>query len=321
MRIPAREASVAMNAHSSGVYRRRLTDEHVLDIYLVSDRFDSSIALEVGKLSADTRLPDIELGDILDVTLNLDIGVLKIDLLVESFADVFYVLVDDLVDVTVKNQGAEAGGTALVQRLWRWEMLLEASRHGLSKSAQKGLFGELKVLESVIEEIGPSQAIAAWFGPEAGVRDFEMNNVGIEVKATSTRGSLSVKISSERQLELIAVNKLFLWCVSIENVADGIGLNQIVDRLQAAIAEDSVASELFHQKLMQVGYFEIDRNRYTNQYFVRNEYIFHITDKFPSIVSDNIDDCVCDVNYRIMLEGCMEWQIQKDELIRALKDE
>lgn len=320
MRILAREAATAMNAHAGGVFRRRLTDEHVLDIYLVSDRVQGSVVLEVGQLPTDIRLPEIELGDVLDVQLLKDMRVLRISLLLENFSDVFFVLVDDLIDVTIKAQGAEAGGIALIHRLRRWERLLEASLHGLTKSAQKGLIGELLVLKTISAEIGIPKAVEAWFGPEAGVRDFEFESVGIEVKTTAGKGPLSVKISSERQLELIVVKQLFLWCLSIEKVAVGISLNSAVDDLRTLIGNDVFAMELYNKKLMQVGYLEIDRNRYQSQYAVRDELVYHITDQFPSITSADINDCVCDVSYRIMLDGCSEWKIEKDNFLKALID-
>jgi hypothetical protein len=320
MRVLARDVAKEMYANSEGVYRRRLTDEHVLDIYLVSDRLRGSISLEVGKLSAAIRLPDLELGDVLDVLLINELGILKIDLLVESFADVFFVLVDDLIESTVKAPGAEAGGVALIQRLRRWERLLEASLHGLSRSAQKGLFGELFVLKAISEELGISRAVEAWFGPEAGVRDFEISKIGVEVKTTATKGALSVKISSERQLELVAIDQLFLWCVSIEKVAEGLSLNTTVNEIREIIGDSVFTMELFDKKLMQVGYFEADKHRYQAEYAVRNEFVYLINEKFPAITSENIDDCLYDVSYRIMLEGCAEWNVQKDQLFRELKN-
>jgi len=321
MRVLARDVAKEMYANSEGVYRRRLTDEHVLDIYLVSDRLRGSISLEVGKLSAAIRLPDLELGDVLDVLLINELGILKIDLLVESFADVFFVLVDDLIESTVKAPGAEAGGVALIQRLRRWERLLETSLHGLSRSAQKGLFGELFVLKGISEELGISRAVEAWFGPEAGVRDFEINKIGIEVKTTSAKGALSVKISSERQLELIAIDQLFLWCVSIEKVAEGLSLNATVNEIREIIGDSVFTMELFDKKLMQVGYVDADKHRYQAKYAVRNEFVYQVNERFPAITSQNLDNCLYDVSYRIMLEGCAEWNIHKNLLFQEMENE
>ena len=149
MRIKAQDAALAMKENVEGIMRRRLTDEHELDINLVNNRVSHVVYLEVAGLASDIQIPEVELGDVLDIQLLKEVGILKIELLAENYSDVFYVLVDDLVDVAVGAQGTENGGTAIMQRLRRWERLLETSRHGLSKSAQIGLLGELFVLENI----------------------------------------------------------------------------------------------------------------------------------------------------------------------------
>jgi hypothetical protein len=321
MRIRAQDAALAMKENVEGIVRRRLTDEHDLNIHLVSDRIGHVIYLEVGGLSSDIQIPEVELGDVLDIEFLDEIGILKIELLAENYSDVFYVLIDDLIDAAIKAQGAEAGGLAIMQRLRRWERLLESSRRGLSKSAQKGLFGELHVLENISKTIGISGAIKAWLGPEAGTRDFEIDEIGIEVKTTAAKGALSVQISSERQLELVAIKQLFLWCISIEKVALGSNLNSAVDRIRMLIGADDSQMESFQKKLLRVGYLESDRHRYQTEYAIRDTFIYHVDDQFPAITSTTIDDCVYDVTYRLMLEGCVEFLVSRDEIFKGLTNE
>lgn len=321
MRIRAQDAALAMKENVEGIVRRRLTDEHDLNIHLVSNRISHVVYLEVGGLSSDIQVPEVELGDVLDVQLLKEIGTLKIELLAENYSDVFYVLIDDLIDAAIKAQGAEAGGQAIMQRLRRWERLLETSLHGLSKSAQKGLFGELYVLENISETIGISRAIEAWLGPEAGTRDFEIDETGIEVKTTTAKGALSVQISSERQLELIAIKQLFLWCVSIEKVSRGTNLNSAVDKIRLLIGADDSRMESFQKKLLRVGYLESDKHRYQTDYVVRDAFIYQVDNQFPSITSETLDNCVYDVTYRIMLEGCVEWLVSRDEIFKGFTNE
>jgi hypothetical protein len=318
MRISAQDAALAMTEHSGGIVQRRLTDEHVLDIHLVSNRISHLTYLEIGGLSEDIQIPEVELGDVLDVQLMIELGILKIELLAEKYSDVFYVLVDDLVDAAIKVQGTEAGGLAIMQRLRSWERLLEASLHGLSKSAQKGLFGELLVLENISETIGISRAIDAWLGPESGTRDFEIGEIGIEVKTTAAKGALSVQISSERQLESIAIKHLFLWCISIEKVVSGKDLNFAVDNILRLIGANDFQLELFQKKLLRVGYLASDRHRYKTEYALRDSFVYQIVDEFPAITTADLEECVFDVTYRIMLEGCVEWRVSSDHIFKDL---
>ena len=321
MRIRARDAALAMADNQGGILRRRLSDEHILDMYLVNDQFKKSISLEIGKLSEDVKLPEVELGDVLDVQLLDGRGILSIELLAMHYADVFYVLIDDLIESVVSTEGAEAGGIELVRRLNSWERLLEASVNGLSKNSQKGLFGELTVLKSISEVLGVAQALASWFGPESGIRDYEIGGTGIEVKTTSLSGALNVKISSERQLELVAVQQLFIWCVSIEKVAKGLDLNTAVNEIKGLIGAEKHLTDVFEKKLAQAGYFEHDKNRYKSEYALRDEIIFRIEDDFPSIVSEDLDDCIYDVSYRIMLEGCSKWSMSREQFLEELSNE
>ena len=80
MRISAREVVLPKPGGAAGVFRRRLTDEHILDIYLVVDAVTSSISLEVEGLISGLRLPLVELGDVLDLQINDHLGILKIEL-------------------------------------------------------------------------------------------------------------------------------------------------------------------------------------------------------------------------------------------------
>lgn len=308
MKIPAKDAALAIPLNSVEKVFRRLTDEHELDIFLVRGSTGFVIALEIHKLPQNIRLPELEDGDVLAVEFMKQDGVLRIGLSTANYVDVFYVLVDDLVESIITNQGLEAGSRAVMTRLHRWKRLLEASSQGLSKSAQKGLFGELNVLRSVIGAVGNSNGVEAWLGPEGGTRDFELNSTGIEVKTTAGKGLLHVRLSSERQLEIVAVERLFLWCVSIEKSEIGKTLNEMIDSIRTSIGSDYEILESFDSKLMRSGYSPNDHGRYTTKYIIRDEHIYQILEGFPRITTADIPNCVFDVNYSIDIEACETWR-------------
>ena len=307
MRISATEAARAIPENPIGVVRRRLTDEHELDIYLVNDPVNQLYALEIHSLPPGLRLPEVEVGDILEVTLLEQTGVLRIALLASPYTDVFLVLIDDLVDSIVCRPGLEAGAKAVLFRLRRWERLLEASSKGMSLSAQKGLIGELKVLASAAHAIGITDALMAWQGPEGGTRDFDFGGTGIEVKTTAGKGLLTVRISSERQLEVIAIERLFLWCISLEKSDNGETLNDAISSVQLLIGSDDELNENFLQKLMLVGYLTSDSPKYKNRFSVHGEYVYQVLEGFPRITSAQVPNCVFSVGYSIDLEACEQW--------------
>lgn len=320
MKILAREAALGFPLEEDQIVRRRLSDEHQLDVFLVSEPLSQLIFLEIKTLPGNIHLPDVDVGDILDVELIADDGVLRIKLLSQNYADIFYVLVDDLVDCLISNQGSVEGARALMLRLRRWEHLLEASSRGLKKSAQKGLFGELLVLGHLLSNslLEPLRVLNSWTGPDGGSRDFGLGEIGIEVKTTSVKGLLSVQISSERQLEIVAVDKLFLWCISIEISDNGIDLNEKVQEIEKLLSVDPELLELFRMKLTRVGYLEVDTHRYTSKFFVREELIFRISQGFPRIVSESIPNGVFEVSYCVDLEACDTWRVAKHDLMLEL---
>ena len=320
MKISARQAASGFPSKEDHILRRRLTDEHQLDVFLVSDPLTRLTFLEVKVLPEDIHLPEVDVGDILDVELIANEGALRIKLLSHNYADIFYVLVDDLVDCLISNQGSVEGARALMLRLRRWEHLLEASSRGLTKSAQKGLFGELLVLGHLLSNslLEPLRVLNSWTGPDGGTRDFGLGEIGIEVKTTSVKGLLSVQISSERQLEIIAVDKLFLWCISIEISDNGIDLNEKVQEIEKLLSVDPELLEIFKIKLTRVGYLEVDTHRYTSKFFVREEFIFRISQGFPRIVSEGIPNGVFEVSYRVDLEACDKWRVAKQEVFLEL---
>jgi hypothetical protein len=307
MRIRAREAASAMPENQNEPVRRRLTDEHVLDIFVVKDPVSRVLALEVHNLPEGLRLPAVEVGDVIEVAYFEPIRVLHIGLLTTEYADVFFVLVDDLVDAVIANPGPADGGRALMLRLRRWERLLAASSKGISPSTEKGLFGELSVLAKVAAAVGLGPALVAWKGPEGGVRDFDLGGTAIEVKTTSGRGLLTVRVSSERQLENHLLDRLYLWCVSIENNEGGNTLNEMVDTIRETAQDNEELLCLFDERLACVGYRPSDRHLYTARFVVRADLVYHVKDGFPRIVPADVADCVFDVSYSLDLEACTNW--------------
>lgn len=320
MKISAQEAASGFNHAHDQIIRRRLSDEHELDVLLISDPLSKLIVLEIQTLPENLRLPDVDVGDIIDIEFLGTSGQLRLKLLSKDYADIFYVLVDDLVDCLISNQGSEVGARALMVRLRRWEHLLEASSRGMTKSAQKGLFGELNVLIHLlsISKLEPRRVLNSWTGPDGGTRDFEFGATGIEVKASSAGGVLSVRISSERQLEIVAMDDLFLWCISIEGSDNGIDLNKKVEEVEKLLSDDEELLDIFRSKLLMVGYLEVDKHRYTSKFFVRGEFIYKISDDFPRIVSENIPNGIFDVSYCVDLEACDNWRVTGQALMLKL---
>ena len=137
--------------------------------------------------------------------------------------ELFENLCRDVVRCTaLATREAEALTRAIV-RMCRWHHLLRGGRgDGLSEEEQKGLIGELAVLELLSDLIGPRAAITAWTGPMGSPKDFEFQGHCIEVKARRAAAQPYVRISNEFQLADVEDHRLWLSVLAVDKVTRAI---------------------------------------------------------------------------------------------------
>jgi hypothetical protein len=225
----------------------------------------------------------------------------------------FYDLFDDLVysmyhrikDITdVGDYSRE-----FVQTFFRWSEFFEDKRFNtLSEEIIKGVFGELLVLKSLINDSNASslnEILNSWKGPFDQRHDFVLNSKNIEVK-TKDIACVDVTISSEFQLEPEFERGLDLWVVNIQN--DAISGSSIKD--QVIIVRSIIASKLgdvsiFLRALMQKGLSMKNLDKYDLYKFKPiNEVVYNCSAVgFPKIVSKDIPNEINSVRYCIRLSS------------------
>ena len=118
-------------------------------------------------------------------------------------------------------------------------LVLERMR--IDQSVVLGLFGELLVLEAVLDNVQPErvpQMLGTWFGYIESARDFQFDHVGVEVKTTVGAASRH-PVQGVHQVEVghgvhgVVENEFFLLSIGIApaSAQDGSSLPQIVDRI------------------------------------------------------------------------------------------
>ena len=164
--------------------------------------------------------------------------ILALKLLDPGQQDIFHTLCRDIISVAAQAESeAEAVSVALM-RTWRWHHLLRGGGGTLlSLEEQKGLIGELLVLERVLlPSVEASAAVTAWRGPLGSPKDFEIGRVAIEVKARRGGATPSIAITSEDQLDETGVDSLFLYVVDLdegpEDATNGLTLKDVTDRVR-----------------------------------------------------------------------------------------
>ncbi len=236
--------------------------------------------------------------------------------------DVFSTLCEDLINGISMLTGDDKIACVLLNRLEKWKSLFDrAALEGLSSEEQQGLFGELYFLRKWITQTDKiNSCVEAWLGPESGLRDFQLNDWGIEVKTSHGNNHQRVLISSERQLDTSNLKTLLLFHLSLETQQEnGQTLNEIVDSLTELLRIDAATQNRFRSKLLQVGYFIHQKTLYENtSYQVRQEKFYEVTGDFPRIEESEIRNGVGEVKYSIILSNFDNYTINEGVVLTLI---
>ena len=206
----------------------------------------------------------------------------------------------------------------LLNRFEKWKSLFtKIASEGLSSEEQRGLFGELYFIRKFMQRNQNYSALLnTWVGPANEVRDFQMGNWAMEIKTTHGNNHQKIQISSERQLDVTHLEKLYIYHVSLEKAQEsGETLNQIVSSITNLLASDTIALNRFRSKLYEAGYFEQHLLLYdTIGYFIRQDTFYSVEAAFPRIQENELRSGVGDVKYSIILSQCDEF-IQTEESV------
>lgn len=206
--------------------------------------------------------------------------------------------------------------TALAH-LRRWQAFFSLkSRRLLSAIQVRGLYAELTFLQRLVLDLGGRRALTAWSGPDRSQHDFFFGGCSVEIKSISGAGRSTVTISSEDQLE-ISGDCLFLRVYrlsDVDNEDNSISLNDLVRSIRSEFEREGLAME-FDQKLALQGYAPIDA--YECPRFRLSEVrTYQVVDGFPRLVRSGISAAICNVGYKIKLEGIKAFERTDDEISR-----
>ena len=234
-----------------------------------------------------------------------------------SASDLFETLVDDIVDHVAIAKTSDASLRAFVGRFAAWQRFLESGAGGLGLLTQLGMYGELWFLSKyLVAWVDPQEAISAWKGPLGANQDFQVGEVGIEVKCTATKLPLRVMIQSERQLDGVGMSSLNL-CILTFDVRDGRErtLPELVATVRSQLGDESVALQMFDERLIGLGYRDADAQRYENRsYTHRGTRTYAVGSDFPRLIESQIPVGVADVSYSILVDACANFQVPMDTL-------
>jgi len=239
--------------------------------------------------------------------------------------DIFYILCNDIKESTSKATSEKEALSISINRSFRWHYLLKGSSDKLlSQEEQKGLIGELFVLENYFMSVfNCNESLKAWTGPLDHPKDFQINDTYVEVKTYINNPNPHIYISSAFQLEKQDHENLFLSVLELRNASsnqtESFSLNDVVNELRNKINEiDPNCDELYESLLYASGYrFEDDYSAY--KWILGDLKIYHVQDTFPRIETANLKLGITNVRYSLRLSDCEKFLVSQESLILAME--
>ena len=210
-------------------------------------------------------------------------------------------------------------------RTWRWHRLLRGGGDGrLSQEEQKGLIGELYVLERhLLPVIGPADAVRTWTGPLGAHKDFQAGWIGIEAKTRSPHVP-TIRISSAEQLDIAGTTRLFLHVTELSEApsdSSSVTITDVATRLRDAVAgRDMSAAIQFEERLNATG-FDWNDDYSDSPWLIGDASLFEVLEGFPRITPPMFLPGVEDVQYAIALSRCESFRVDMTVLARAISGE
>jgi hypothetical protein len=170
-----------------------------------------------------------------------------------------------------------------------WRELLRRRGGLLGDDALRGLFGELVVLEQILDA-SSTHDLSVWRGPDREPHDFRLPGGDLEVKTLGVTGSM-VRIHGIEQLEPSEDGELHLIVVRLSADHDGLALPDLIERIHPK-ANDRRA---FTVALARAGYSETDAQHYRDRRFTIMQIgALSVDDEFPRIAPSSLADMLPD---------------------------
>lgn len=241
--------------------------------------------------------------------------------------EIFHQLCLDIIESTRECADEKSALASLLRRTWRWHGMLKGRQdERLSPEAQKGLIGELQILELLLlPRYYASDALDFWRGPEGAPKDFSIGSIAIEAKAKRGTSRPYVAVSSEHQLDEQGATQLFLAVTYVDEAApeiqDVFTLTEYVERI-TNIVEDNDAGALGHLegRLGEAGYSS-EHDYSDHHWLIGDTRWFHVKGNFPRLADSSLPDGVTKVGYSLDLPTCDEWVTDIAAVVSALDGE
>ena len=318
-------------AHVSGLVKRAIDIPSCLKMfctykspegfYGIAFSFSQEIKLDISPFS---NLSEIEVSLFKDNSFP-DSKFLLIQLLDrgDRVRDIFASICGNIASTILSISSERDAVKLVISQMRKWQDLFSKKlKNTLSIQEQQGLYGELSFLQKLI--CSPMDKVCSvnyWVGPNMAPQDFQSDFWAVEVKTISANMFPNVSINGELQLDETTIETLFLFNLVVEIVPiDGKSLPELVNEIRNSLNDDPNALNLFENKLIYYGYYDIDVDAYKERrYQIRKENYYIVQDEFPRIKKEDLLLGVSDVKYTITLAASNENVIQESNVLNTIQ--
>ena len=249
--------------------------------------------------------------------------VIRIMLDDERLLEIFAVMSADLVSIVAPQTSTALALSRAIDRVCMWQGLFErVPAEGLSEERQRGMLGELLVMERLLVPVlGPLAAAECWTGPDPAHQDFIRSGLAIEVKTSLAKRHARLRIANEKQLDERSHENLLLAYLNLdESMAHGDSLPRVVERVRAMAAGDPTASRILDDRLLAGGYLDVHAAIYNrNRWRAGDTRYFRVEGEFPRLTDANLPAGVGDIGYSIIADDLHSYEIGDDEVLALVE--
>tara|TARA_R110002167_G_scaffold247308_4_gene452896 strand:+ start:4725 stop:5708 length:984 start_codon:yes stop_codon:yes gene_type:complete len=236
--------------------------------------------------------------------------------------DIFILFIEDLIKELGIISNEKEISRIINKKVSYWgRIFARINGELLSKERQRGLYGELTFLRSLLNH-SPNQAncIKTWTGPEGSNQDFSNQVSATEIK-TSKATSPSVNIANELQLDWSVFESLFLVVLHVDEINNGPNtLNRLIRDIKLRISFQTELLQLFEGKLERIGISIEEEELYDDiGYVIRSQKGYKVADGFPSLTNEIINNvAIHNVQYQIDLTACEPFEIAFEHVMNSM---
>jgi len=273
--------------------------------------------------SKGIRLPHLRNIDIRLAEQSEDTTSLVLSLEEPDNKDIFYLLCRDIINAANTAKNEKEAINNLIKRTRRWHYLLRSGRTKLSLEEQKGLIGELVVLDEImLKVLSNKDALVSWIGPAGGPKDFQFGSIAIEAKARRGGSVPYISISSEHQLDDTSISALYLHVVELGPQAardpDSFTISDMVHNVRNKLDSSDPRNIADYDDILISSGFDYDYDYSDTHWILMNRHLYQVSEGFPRIIASEIVSGVTSVSYSITLTSCEQFRCGLDTVNHVL---